>query len=237
MNRIRGVNSPEQTPSVLSVSVSPAPNARPAYSRSSPSICLINEVSHSHKHHNQFGHQFRATMRFAPYVNGKPLITQVQCSWASEQTFAQRNILGVVHFLIEPQSNSGSSDMQATFAFLLCVGCLLISLLRNVTHTGKPLVIICQLHAGISPSERVCEIPRKSSKSRAYPFLAVYQKKCKIGIHTEEELLEGESKQSNRTIGVMERKRHKHWGRNSQIQSAGHHIFTHSMKTTEEGAL
>ena len=50
-------------------------------------------------------------MRFAPYVSGKPLITQVQYSWASEQTFAQRNILGVADFLIEPQSNSGSSDM------------------------------------------------------------------------------------------------------------------------------
>lgn len=139
MNRIRGANSPEQTPSVLSVSVSPAPNARPAYSRSSPSICLINEVSHSHKYHNQFGHQFRATVRFAPYVSGKPLIIQVQYSWASEQTFAQRNILGVVHFLLEPQSNSGSSNMQATLAFLLWVGCLLFSLLRNITHTGTPL--------------------------------------------------------------------------------------------------
>ena len=105
MNRIGGMNSPEQplsVLSVLSVFVSPAPNTRPVHSRSSPSICLINEVSHSHKYHNQFGHHFRATVRFAPYVSGKPLIIQVQYIRASEQTFAQRNILGVYHFLLEP---------------------------------------------------------------------------------------------------------------------------------------
>ena len=138
MNRIRGKNSPERTLSVLSVSVSPAPNTRPVHSRSSPSICLISEVSHSHKYHNQLGHHFRATVCFAPYVGGKPLTIQVQYIRASEQTFTQRNILGFFHFLLESKSNSGSSSIQATLDFLLWVSCLLISLSRNITHTGKP---------------------------------------------------------------------------------------------------
>lgn len=151
MNRIRGTNSPERTLSVLSVSASPAANTRPVRSRSSPVFALINEATHSHKYHNQLGHHFRATVRFAPYVGGKPLIIQVQYIRASEQTFAQRNILGVSHFPLEPKSNSGSSSIQATLDFLLWVSCLLIFFQGTSLTQGSLQVFLCQLHVGISP--------------------------------------------------------------------------------------